>query len=122
MASETWFLELQPLGVRTITLITLAVNTNAQKNHRPTGVPETSYYYKFRELVYGLTDGSMQEGVITTRQYAARVAREVERGTSGPVWAGTHATSGRWGWWLAPQFLTVSVAPVEFEAANQLRC
>ena len=108
MASETWRLELQPLGVPTITLITLAVKTNAQNNHNRTEVPETSYYHRIRDLIYRLTDGSMQEGAITPRQYATKVVREVEKGTSGPVWAGTHASTGRWGWWLSPQFLKVN--------------
>jgi 1-acylglycerone phosphate reductase len=107
MASETWRHELQPLGVRTITLITFAVKTNAMTNHHQTEVPETSYYYRIRDFIYRLTDGSMQEGAITPRQYASKVVREVEKGTSGPVWAGAHATSGRWGWWLSPQFIKV---------------
>ena len=108
IASETWRLELQPLGVRTITLITLAVKTNAQTNHRRFELPETSYYYKIRDLIHRLTDGSMQEGAITPRQYATKVVREVEKGTSGPVWAGTHAFTGRWGWWSSPQSVKVS--------------
>ncbi len=108
MASETWRLELQPLGVRTITLLTLAVKTDAQKNNNRIEIPETSYYYKIRDFIYGRSDGSMQEGAITPRQYATKVVREVENGTSGPVWAGTHAFSGRWGWWLSPQFVKVS--------------
>lgn len=108
MASETWRLELQPLGVRTITLITLAVKTNAQKNNNRIEIPESSYYYKIRDFIYGRSDGSMQESAITPRQYATKVVREVEKGTSGPVWAGTHAFSGRWGWWLSPQFVKVS--------------
>jgi NAD(P)-dependent dehydrogenase (short-subunit alcohol dehydrogenase family) len=108
IASETWRLELQPLGVRTITLITLAVKTNAQKNHHRTEIPETSYYYKIRDSIYRLTDGSLQEGAITPRQYATKVVSEVEKGSSGPVWAGTHAFSVRWGWWLSPQFVKVS--------------
>ena len=108
IASETWRLELQLLGVRTITLVTLAVKTNAQTNHRRFELPETSYYYKIRDFIHRLTDGSMQEGAITPRQYATKVVREVEKGTSGPVWAGTHAFTGRWGWWLSPQSVKVS--------------
>jgi 1-acylglycerone phosphate reductase len=108
MASETWRLELQPLGVRTITLITLAVKTNALKNHQSIEIPETSYYYRVRDFIYGRTDGSMQEGAVTPRQYATKVVREVEKGTSVPVWAGAHASTGRWGWWLSPQFVKVS--------------
>ena len=108
MASETWRHELQPLGVRTITLITLAVKTNSQQTYQQIEVPETSYYYKIRDLIYRLTDGSMQEGAITPRQYANKVVRAVEKGISGPVWAGTHAFTAHWGWWLSPQFVKVS--------------
>jgi 1-acylglycerone phosphate reductase len=108
MASETWRLELQPLGVRTITLITLAVKSNAHKRNNRIEIPETSYYYKIRDFIYGRSNGSMQDGAITPRQYATKVVQEVVKGTSGTVWAGTHAFSGHWGWWLSPQFVKAS--------------
>lgn len=50
----------------------------------------------------------MQEGAITPKQYATIVIREVEKGTSGVVWAGAHASITRFGWWLSPQFVKVS--------------
>jgi 1-acylglycerone phosphate reductase len=119
MASETWRLELQPLGVRTITLITFAVKSNAISNSRSIEVPETSYYYKIRDLINRIGDGSLQDGAITPRQYAVQVVRQVEKGTSGPVWAGTNASTSRWGWWLSPQFVKVRyVFPNIWTASN----
>lgn len=109
-ASETWQRELQPLGVRTITLITLAVNTGSFADHEPFELPEGSRYHEIRNLLRGMADGRMQEGAISPRQYAAHVVREVERGTSGTVWAGTHASLYRWAWWLSPQSIKVHLA------------
>lgn len=107
-AGETWRLELQPLGVRTITLFTLAVKTHYFAKDRRTEIPETSYYFQIRDFIHGLTDGRLQNSGITTRQYATKVIREIERGTAGTVWVGGNASLAGWGWWLSPQFVRVS--------------
>ncbi|KAG9232230.1 short-chain dehydrogenase/reductase [Amylocarpus encephaloides] len=124
-ASETWRYELQPLGVRTITLVTLAVKTQAFTKDRQFKMPETSYYFQIRELINGLTDGHLQTNGISTKQYATKVVREVEKGTVGPVWAGGSALSAKWGWWLSPQFvrdmIVESFIPVASEMAKALQ-
>ncbi|KAI9867944.1 MAG: hypothetical protein M1813_007766 [Trichoglossum hirsutum] len=107
-ASETWRLELQPLGVRTITLITFSVKTNFFDGDNRTEIPETSNYFEIRDFIHGLTDGRLQASGISTRQFATKVVREVEKGAVGKVWAGGDAFVARWGWWLSPQFVRVS--------------
>lgn len=107
-ASETWRLELQPLGVRTITLVTLAVKTNFFASDLRLEIPETSEYFGIRNFIRDLTDGRMQASGISTRQYATKVVREVEKGTVGTVWAGGDALIARWAWWFSPQFVLVS--------------
>ncbi|KAJ9145412.1 Short-chain dehydrogenase protein [Pleurostoma richardsiae] len=120
--SETWRLELQPLGVRTITLITLAVKTNAFAVDRPTNIPEASYYYKLRDFIHGLTDGRLQANGITPRQYAAKVVREIEKGTVGEIWVGAESFMARWAWWASPRFvrdmLIESIIPISKEMAK----
>ncbi|CZR65805.1 related to short-chain dehydrogenase/reductase [Phialocephala subalpina] len=105
IASETWRLELAPLGVRTITLMTGAVKTNfhANLNLNPTPVPKDSYYYGVRDVIEGQSDGRMQANGKTPREFAAKVVHEVERGTCGKVWVGGGAGSARLGSWLLPQ-------------------
>ncbi|EMR70126.1 hypothetical protein MGN70_005654 [Eutypa lata] len=121
-ASETWRYELQPLGVRTITLITCATKTQYFNNVEGAKIPETSKYYEVRGLVHGLTDGHLQAGAISARQYATKVVREVEKGTVGTVWAGTNALINRLTLWLSPQLLMdmvlESIVPVGREMAK----
>ncbi|OTB07722.1 hypothetical protein M426DRAFT_228230 [Hypoxylon sp. CI-4A] len=106
-ASETWRHELAPLGVRTITLITCAVKTNAKKNatRAKPELPESSKYIEIRDFIHSLSDGRLQDGGISARQYATKVVRDVEKGTVGTVWAGTSAALFRLVWWLSPQWV-----------------
>ncbi|KAI2602159.1 short-chain dehydrogenase/reductase [Hypoxylon sp. NC1633] len=124
VASESWRHELQPLGVRTITLMTTAVKTEFQSNNQPEELPQSSRYAHVRDFIYHATDG-LQDGAISARQYAIKVVREVEKGTSGPVWAGTNASMLRYALWLSPQFvldkLIRNIIPLsrEMEKATQ---
>jgi len=99
IASETWRHELQPLGVRTITLVTCALKTNAFNNYHGVELPETSNYYDIRDFIHTLTDGRLQATAISSRQYAIKIVREVEKGTVGTVWAGTDALLSRLACW-----------------------
>jgi 1-acylglycerone phosphate reductase len=107
-ASETWRRELQPLGVRTITLATCAVKTRAFDEYRALELPETSQYHATRGLIQNIAEGHMQDGAISAKQFATKVVREVEKGTVGTVWAGTHAFLVRLTLWLSPQSALVS--------------
>ncbi|KAK9365895.1 hypothetical protein V1509DRAFT_631779 [Lipomyces kononenkoae] len=125
MASETWRRELQPLGVRTITLITCAVKTNFWSNYHGAELPETSNYFEIRDFIHGFTDGHLQANAITSRQYAIIVVREVERGTVGTVWAGKDAFVARLAWWLSPKsvfdMILESILPVSSEMAKAVQ-
>ncbi|PVH80471.1 short-chain dehydrogenase/reductase [Cadophora sp. DSE1049] len=121
-AGETWRLELQPLGVRTITIITLGVKSTSDKAPSQIEIPETSPYFPIRSLIRNVLDGHLKTGGITTREYAKQVVREVEKGTSGMVWAGGNASLVAWGWYLSPQFvkdmMVQSFVPVAAEMAK----
>lgn len=95
--------------MRTITLITTGVKTNFFSDPPVVEIPETSSYYPIRDFIHGLNDGRLQANAISARQYAAKVVREVEKGSAGPVWAGTDAQMSRFGVWLSPQWLFVSL-------------
>jgi NAD(P)-dependent dehydrogenase (short-subunit alcohol dehydrogenase family) len=107
-ASETWRLELQPLGVRTITLITCGVKTNGFENYQEDELPETSSYSGVRDLIRDISNGRLQANAMDPRQYAATVVRSVEKGTVGEVWVGKDAFAARVGSLLSPQPILVS--------------
>ncbi|KAF3056653.1 NADPH-dependent 1-acyldihydroxyacetone phosphate reductase [Daldinia childiae] len=122
MASETWRHELQPLGVRTITLITCAVKTEFFSRYQREELPVSSKYYDIRDFIYSIGDGRLQSGAISSRQYATKVVREIEHGSAGVVWAGTHALLFRLLCWLLPNSLfdmvVESVVPISSEMAK----
>ncbi|KAI1481810.1 NAD(P)-binding protein [Daldinia eschscholtzii] len=124
-ASETWRHELQPLGVRTITLITCAVKTEFFTKYQRDELPASSRYYGIRDFIYGISDGRLQAGAISSRQYAIKVVKEIEKGSTGIVWAGTHSLLFRLLCWILPQplfdMVVESVVPIsaEIEKAKQ---
>lgn len=107
LGSETWRLELAPLGVRTVTLVTTAVKSNAFANIKPVDIPEKSYYYSIRDYIRETSDGRLQKDGITAKQFGVKVVREVENGTTGKCWVGGGATSARYGAWLLPNWMIV---------------
>ncbi|XDG09184.1 hypothetical protein ABKA04_008799 [Annulohypoxylon sp. FPYF3050] len=109
MASGIWGRELQPLGVRTLTLITTSVKTPAFDNIDKPKVPESSYYYVIRDYITRMSDGRLQEGSPDTRTYALKVVGEVQKGTVGEIWVGKDATMNRWALRLLPSSLFDSV-------------
>ncbi|KEF51463.1 uncharacterized protein A1O9_12380 [Exophiala aquamarina CBS 119918] len=107
MASETWRLELQPLGVRVMTLVTLGVKTNSFANAPQHEIPETSNYYDIRDFIHGLSDGRLQASGVTTKRFATQVVHQVDKGASGTVWAGGNSSLVSFTWWILPQSLRV---------------
>ncbi|RYP07569.1 hypothetical protein DL765_009119 [Monosporascus sp. GIB2] len=90
MMSETLRLELLPLGVRVISLITGAVDTNIMKTSPKDTLPDTSYY-KFKEAetaISKLTSGN--DGVKRTPRevFAKQVVGDILVGTTGKIWRG----------------------------------
>ena len=107
LASESWRLELAPLGIRTLTLITTGVKSNAFANLDPIDIPEKSYYYSIRDYIQETSDGRLQRDGITAREYGLRVVRAIESGTTGRCWVGGQAQSARYGTWLLPSSMMV---------------
>lgn len=108
MATDTWGRELQPLGVRTLTLITTGVKTHAFDNIERPKVPESSYYYVIRDYIVRMSDGRLQEGAPDTRTYALKVVGAVQKGTTGEIWVGKDASINHWALRLLPSSVFVS--------------
>jgi NAD(P)-dependent dehydrogenase (short-subunit alcohol dehydrogenase family) len=111
-STEIWRREFEPLGIRTLTLITTSVKAPAfERIEKPT-IPETSYYYVIRDYLERLADGRLQEGAPDTRTYALKVIAEIEKGRTGEVWVGKDAGMNRWALKLFPQSVFVSFPDV----------
>ncbi len=108
LGSETWRLELAPLGVRTLTLVTAAVKSNVFGNINHAALPGNSYYRGVRDYYDELFDGKVQDDGITPKQLGAKVVRQVEKGATGKLWVGGGAAGARWAAWLLPDWAMVS--------------
>ena len=108
MASDIWRRELEPLGVRTLTLITTSVKTPAFDNVEMPKLPESSYYYVIRDYVYRLADGRLQDGASDPLTYGLKVVSEVDKGTVGEIWVRKDASMNHWAWKLLPKSVFVS--------------
>ena len=108
LASETWRLELEPLGVRSVTLMTAGTKSSIFTNLNRTPVPEDSYYYGIRDFILELEDGRMQKDAMSAEQWAEIVVRAVEKGKNGKYWPGWTAWSAGVMLRLLPQGVIVS--------------
>jgi 1-acylglycerone phosphate reductase len=108
VAGEGWRLELAPLGVRVITLITGGVATNFLANLQPLTLPEDSYYMGIEDII-----AEHPEDIplaMKTDKYALEVVNCVEKGMSGKHWIGGGSVVARLAMWMMPQFALVSFA------------
>jgi 1-acylglycerone phosphate reductase len=105
-ASEGWRLELAPLGVRVITLITGGIATNFLTNLKPVRLPEDSYYTSIRDMI-----NEQPEQIplaVKPETFALDVLRRVEKGASGKFWVGGGSVIAWLAAWLSPQSMLVS--------------
>ena len=119
LGSETWRLELAPLGVRTLTLVTAGVKSNVFSNMNHPLLPETSYYYGIRDYFNEQFEGKMQDGGITARDFGFKVVKQVDKGTTGKFWVGGGAAGARYGSWLLPDWVMVSAFPRQMLPPNK---
>ncbi|KAK5996383.1 Short-chain dehydrogenase cctT [Cladobotryum mycophilum] len=100
-AGETWRLEMAPLGVRVITLVTGGVATNFFANVQTLVFPENSYYQSIKDIIQ---DNPEQNPYgMKPEDFALDVFRQVEKGTTGKHWVGGGAGIARSALWLLPQ-------------------
>lgn len=93
MLSETMRLELQPLGIRVISLVTGAVATNIMTGASVADLPESSPY-KVRSVEDAIAKmTSINDGIKRTPadEYAKLVVNDTLAGSSGRIWRGQMA-------------------------------
>ncbi|CEJ86360.1 hypothetical protein VHEMI04085 [[Torrubiella] hemipterigena] len=93
MMSETMRLELQPLGVRVLSIITGAVDTNIMNTVSPASIPDDSPY-KVKSVEDALTKMvKATDGIKRTPadEFSKTVVSDVLHGATGRVWRGEKA-------------------------------
>ncbi|KAH7009222.1 uncharacterized protein B0I36DRAFT_257953 [Microdochium trichocladiopsis] len=105
--SETWRLELAPLGVRTITLMTGGIATSFFSNMRTLPIPESSNYYGIKSIIEENPDQNPYG--MEPKAFATQLLRHVERGASGKIWLGGGVAMARMLLWLSPSSAVVSI-------------
>ena len=105
-ASETWRLELAPLGVRTLTVVAGGIGTNFFVNMQQVSLPETSLYQPIKDLLY--TDPDHVPMVMKPEEFSRQLLHKIESGATGKVWIGGGVGMARAALWLMPQWMSVS--------------
>ncbi len=98
LMTETLRLELAPLGVRVVNLVTGGVKTNFKVNEERPGIPEGSIYSAAKENIdWAMSGGDWLQGVMDREDWAEKVVRQLSarRGPPHWVWEGTFSVLGR---------------------------
>jgi 1-acylglycerone phosphate reductase len=106
-AGGVWRLEMAPLGVRVLTLITGGVQTKFLSNATSLELPEDSYYRGIKDIILDQSD-HVQYGV-SLEVYAREVVQQIDKGTTGKCWIGGGAGIARLALGLFPQRALVSI-------------
>lgn len=106
IASETWRLEMAPLGVRVITLMTGGIATNFFGNLQTLDFPDNSYYKGIKEIIEQKPEQNPYG--MKPEEVAQEVLQLVEKGASGKHWVGGGVGIARMALWLLPQSAVVS--------------
>ncbi|KAF1957634.1 NAD(P)-binding protein [Byssothecium circinans] len=105
MVSETMRLELAPLGVRVVSLVTGAVTTNIMTNGPVPQLPETSLFKPAEKEMTVLARGEDEHPRMPVDAFAKKVVDDVLGAATGKVWRGQMASMIYWFTKLAPLFV-----------------
>lgn len=92
MLSETLRLELEPLGVRVITVMVGIVDTPINAKSDDLVLPENSYYRVIRDTIARFRDGSAYPSKQDPDVTAKNIVHDVVSGSSSYTWRGKSAT------------------------------
>ncbi|KEF54973.1 uncharacterized protein A1O9_08625 [Exophiala aquamarina CBS 119918] len=103
--SESLRLELAPLGIKVLTVVTGAVDTQISTNSPEPILPDTSRYHAAQEHLNKLV--SSDDGIKRTKasDFADTVVKDILAGATGKLWRGTYAGMARY----LPGLLPMSV-------------
>lgn len=111
---ETLRMELQPLGIGVLTVITGTIRTNLQNNTTVRPLPADSLYQPVQPYFDAMYAGTAHPNKMDAHVYAQRVVSDVLGGATGHVYRGTNSTTACY----AASFLPASVK-VSFNSTQQ---
>lgn len=107
--SETLRLEMEPFGVKVLSVMTGSIGTSSMVSSRDWTLPEGSIYMPAIEAIKTRATGEKLSSVTPPADYAKAVVNDVLGGSSGAIWRGAMSTSARILSTLAPTWLLVRV-------------
>jgi 1-acylglycerone phosphate reductase len=105
--SETLRLEMAPLGVRVLTVVTGIVKTNIAANGASRILSPDSYYLPAQKQIAERAEGADVQSHMNVDEYASRVVGDILGGSTGRIWRGKMATMVRLVSMYMPAFLVV---------------
>lgn len=97
-----------PFGVKVVTAVTGAVDTNFFVNSPEYKLPSTSRYMPMQKTIATKATGEDMQKRMKAAEYARKVVGDVLGGTNGKIWRGPMATFVRFGMTFFPTFYIVS--------------
>lgn len=112
IVSEALRLEMAPLGIKVVTLVTGAVKSQGQTYFGDFKLPSTSKYLAIEDAIANRAQGGDGFPRMDTKLYAEQVVKDVLRGATARLWIGNNATAAKWVSALLPDSLIVSLSVV----------
>ncbi|PLB52011.1 oxidoreductase [Aspergillus steynii IBT 23096] len=103
--SETLRLELAPLDVKVITVMSGVVRTNIFSNHPEANLADTSPWKPAEQVLIDTAAGSMVDGATPRGVFARRVVDDVLGDKTGLTWVGKMSSVAWWMAGFAPKWL-----------------
>jgi short-subunit dehydrogenase len=95
MLDSTLRLELAPLHIAVLTVVTGAIETSFMSNIKEPQFPPESHYLAIEEKAKSLARGEDGYARMKSEVYAGMVVKDVLAGKTGKVWHGANATMTR---------------------------
>ncbi|KAK5122976.1 hypothetical protein LTR85_003542 [Meristemomyces frigidus] len=103
--SETMRLELEPLGVRVVTVMCGSADTPMfGKPGGQMNLPKTSYYHGIEDAAYK-ERMDHQAKAMKVELLANKLVQDILGGAKGPIWRGAYASIVRFGSWAFPTWI-----------------
>ncbi|KAK5246487.1 NADPH-dependent 1-acyl dihydroxyacetone phosphate reductase [Exophiala xenobiotica] len=109
MLDETLRIELAPLNVKVLTVVTGSIKTNIQQNSPKPQLPPTSRYRAAEKYLEKSRNDEIDHGACTPESFAQKVVGDVLGGATGKIWRGTHASTTRYVRYFVPMWLQDSI-------------
>ncbi|KAL3485388.1 hypothetical protein BJX62DRAFT_247559 [Aspergillus germanicus] len=118
MYSETLRVEVAPLGVKVVTIMTGIVASKMFENTPHEDLPETSYYRSASPNIAEIASGEKFASIaMPASTYAKGVVNDVLRGHSGMTWRGKISSTG----WFVHSFFPTWLADLAFGSGSGLK-